>query len=78
MAVSRGSEEVWDKLESGRTKHSDSGSYHVAGEPTVAGGTGRQAAGGTAADGAAAGHPCGSGKKRRAASGTLTARITHI
>ena len=70
MAVSRGSEEVWDKLESGRTKHSDSGSYHVAGEPTVAGGT--------AADGAAAGHPCGSGKKRRAASGTLTARITHI
>ena len=30
------------------------------------------------ADGAAAGHPCGSGKKRRAASGTLTARITHI
>lgn len=78
VAVSGGSETVWDKLESGGTEYTDSGRNHVAREPGAAGGTGGQAVGGTAPSSPAAGHLCGSGKKGGAASGTLTARIAHI
>lgn len=74
VAVSGGGEAIWDKLESGGAEHTNGGRNHVARELGAAGGTGGQAAGGTAADGAVAGHPCGSGKKRRAASRTFTAR----
>lgn len=78
VAVSGDWETVWDKLESGGAEYSDSGGYHVAKESDVIRGTGVQAAGGTAPDGAAAGHPVGSGKKIRTASRRLTARIVRV